>query len=274
MGLSSNGGMQLDLFSRLIQTSILYLMPVLAVLFGERHRIRELSRPVLIYFLSIAGAMLITSVLTCRPGAASYHLLPFLPLIAHCYFWLRSELPSERRDVDLSRIAVPLVVTFCFYSISALGNVANAFRFVPQAYRGLAEIREVEKELAPRKVELGFGTSVGDPATWLRFQSVFDGQPYTLDGAATRDHQAAGIETPDATVRYIESCGTGSWLIPRGQEPFEALNPNLIFFMNEKRMIFSPRFRTAFNTHYRRTRSLKMFDVWTAIEPACASRAD
>jgi hypothetical protein len=268
MHLASVGGMKLELFSRLAQYSILYLLPVLALVFVQYRAGVRFPAPSLVYLASLVLSMFLTCVLACRPGASAYHLLPYLPQIANLYFMLRSQLSPAKRDLALSHVAVPLAATLCFYAATSLVVTLKAFRFAPKGLQAIAEIRQAERRPGNPTVEVGYGDNFADPSTWYRYQTALDGQPYTIDGAAVRDHQIAGVEIPDSTIRYLRKCGTKIWLIPKGKEPFSTTN---WYFTKEAHLAFDNEFRPTFFEHYQRTGSGEIYDIWSAIESRCES---
>jgi hypothetical protein len=243
----------------------LFLLPLAVLVWNALKSGHRISRPLVVYIFVIVAALVVTCFPAAKPGSGSYHLLPFLVPIVHAYFWLRSELPESRRDAAISGYAVPLVVTALFYSTVSSLYFWNSVRSAPAASATLAEIREVEREFKGQRIELGYGDDHLDRATWYRYQTIFDGHPYTLDSVQMADLQFGGVAIPEATIRYIESCQTGVWLIPKGKAPFTLTNG----FFGEGHPLLDDRFRNAFSKHYRLAEQGKIFDRWTSLQDRC-----
>ena len=256
---------ELDMFSRNVQFSLLLALPVAAVWHSGA------ARAIRVYALLIGAGMLVTCIIASKAGSASYHLLPYTVPLAHLFFWVRKDYPALRATAWLSRFAPAWALTMLVYAGTNLTSGARVALFAPEGAQARAEIREVEREFPGQKVELGFGEQMGThaPKSWLNYQSAFDGEPYTLDGAALRDFQFGGMGVPDSTIEYMRSCGTAVWLIPKGERPFSAPNS----YYASGRPVLDDRFREAFFARYEKARSKRFFDVWQckALNPRVLS---
>ncbi len=250
-------GLVWNFLLRNVQYSILLLLPAAAIFhwrqstFGQR-----------LYLGAIAMGLAITSVLGSKSGAGSYHLLPYVAPIVHLYFWRRSELPPEFRDTGFSKLAIAWTVTTLFLASTHVQTLIREFRTASIGRHATAEILGEEDLFRGRTLEVGPGKDFEDPRTRYAYLPVFRGQPYTIAGAAIRDLQMGGAPIPDATVHYLESCGTQVWLIPRGDAPFSAPNS----YYDTPHPAFEASFRQAFTSRYRRARSGELYDVWVCGE--------
>jgi hypothetical protein len=253
-----------------LQYAILFLVPLLIAVYELMRAGRRLSRPLKIYTLATAGAILLACVPAAKVGSSSYQLLPLIIPVIHSYLWLEKEIASERTAISVASYAAPLAATFLFYSITSSMLLWNTIRFAPTAHQIIAEIHDVELRFPSRGIEIGYANDMEDPVTWYRFQTVLDGQPYTIDSAQMVDIDfGGGIAIPDATIRYMESCRTGVWLIPRGGKPFTTDDK----YLGPGHPLFNTRFRQAFLTHYKLIGSGHFFDIWAAIDGLCKSES-
>lgn len=258
--LAGRHGITLDGLSRNLQWSFLLMLPVLIA--------RPTGTAASIYALLIASSLLIASVTGAKPGAGNWHLMPLLPFVIQAFFWCRSLLPDgaqpavERR---IAMLAVPYAMTIlAFVLFAGAGTVSQVRRelaLVPRHSRTIAELRDVASRYRGETIEIGYGER-NDEANLFRTLLVLDGHPYTVDRFAIEDHQLAGVEIPEATVRYLEACETRIWLIPSGQRPF--LEPNL-YPQLQRPPLFPEPFRNAFSRRYQKVERGGVFDVWSCV---------
>ena len=249
-------GIVIEFLIRNIQYSVLWLAPVAAIALQSRHRP---SRDQTIYFIFIALSLLVTCFLGAKSGAGSYHLIPFIVPILHLYFWVRSEKPEADPDRGFSWVAPPWVVTMLLLSNTHVQTALHEFRGAGRAKEVIAEVRQAESTYKGQTIEVGIGGEFRDMRTRYGYLTTFDGQPYTISGAAIRDLQFGGVKIPKSTIRYIEACATQVWLIPARGQPFSAANT----YYEGYHYGFDEAFREAFSAHYRKSASGKLFDVWT-----------
>ena len=256
LGAAAQHGIVSEFLIRNLQYTILWLAPVIAVAFGSD---RRPSRGQTIYFASIAGSLLITCFLGAKSGAGSYHLIPFAIPLLHQYFWIRNLVSEDAPDGAFLRFALPWTMTMLILSSAHVGTTLREFRGAARGGRIIAEVRQAESTYRGRTIEVGIGDEFRDMRTRYGFLTTFDGQSYTISGAAIRDLQFGGVDIPDSTIRYIEACGTQVWLIPSGRQPFSAANT----YYDKYHSGFDEKFRQAFLSHYAKSASGKLFDVWT-----------
>ncbi len=253
-------GIVAEFLIRNLQYMLLWLAPVAAIAYrGASQNERRPSRNQAVYFWSITVSLFVTCFLGAKNGAGSYHLIPFTVPILHLYFWLRSELPEHAADRIFARFALPWTLTILLLSSTHLRILLHEFGGARRASQVIAEVRQAESTYKGQTIEVGIGNEFRDMRTRYGYLTTFDGQPYTISGAAIRDLQFGGVEIPESTVRYIDECRTQVWLMPSGGQPFSAANT----YYETYHSGFDSSFRQAFLSHYRKTASGKLFDIWT-----------
>lgn len=252
----------LEFLIRNVQYSALLLAPVFAL--GRRTRNQT------IYFGLIAAGLAITSVLGAKSGAGSYHLLPFLAPLLHAYFWIRADRAGPDPDRGFARFAIAWVAATLLLSTAHLGQGIRTFRGMREGRAIVAEIRGFERARAGESMEVGVGSGFLDQRESYGYLTTFAGGPYTIAGAAIRDFQFGGIPIPPATLRYMAACGTHDWLIPKGEQPFSALNP----YYDEPHPAFDDAFRQTFLEHYRKADAGRWYDLWTCGSGKSVSLAE
>ncbi len=237
---------------RNLQYSALLLAPVLA---SRRRWTFDQS----VYFALTALGLAVTCVLGSKSGAGSYHLLPFIVPLLHLYFWTRGNVSAAAPRYPFARFALAWILTTLVLSSAHLGSVVRELRGAPAGREIVSEILRAQNDHRGQTLEVGVGADFNDPRERYSYLTTFDGQPYTIAGAAIRDLQFGGVAIPLSTVRYVETCGTRNWLIPRGDVPFSAPNA----YYDSIHPAFDTPFRNAFLGHYRKTGSGERFDLWS-----------
>ena len=235
------------------------MLPVLiALLPGKR---MQASFAQVTYAILIGCGLLVTSVLGAKSGAGSYHLIPFLVPVLHLYFWLRSD-PSSTLDTQFGNFAAAWVVTTLLLSSTHLRSVIHEFRATALGARSVAEVEQTARTLRGHTYQVGIGADFLDPRTRYAYIPTFEGQLYTVSGAAIRDLQFGGVAIPEATIRDLDFCKTESWLIPHGDEPFSAQNS----YFETPHPAFDDSFRTAFRKNYHKVTTGVLYDTWSCKE--------
>ena len=256
LGAAAQHGIVIEFLIRNLQYSVLGLAPVLAIAFHGKLR---LARDQKFYLASIAVSLLASCFLGAKNGAGSYHLIPFLVPILHLYVWVRSERLETGPDTAFAKFAIPWVLTMLLLSSTHLRTALHEFRGSARAHEAVREVSRAEATYRGQTIEVGVGSEFRDLRTRYGYLTTFDGQPYTISGAAIRDLQFGGVEIPERTIHYIEGCRTKVWLIPSGGAPFSALNT----YYATAHPGFEKPFLNAFLSHYHKSAAGKLFDVWT-----------
>lgn len=254
-------GLNLDFFLRNVQYTIILLLPILVTLRSGSSAPRP-SRDQKIYLGILVFAMALSAVAGSKNGAGSYHLIPYIVPIVHLYFWMRSDDLSSSFAQPFARLAVPWVLAMLAFSAVHLKDLFGVLSFSPNGRPIIAEIRRDEASYKGRALEVGFGADFLDRRMEYVFVPPFDGEPYTFSATSVKDLQLGGVAMSPATLRYIETCGTQVWLIPKGDAPFTATNT----YYDSYHPAFEEPFRRAFLAHYRKTGSGERFDIWSCSQ--------
>jgi hypothetical protein len=206
--------------------------------------------------------LVVLVLLASKEGAGQWHLMPTLPVGALLLAMAHDRLDaarSPRRDplfgaldtsiVALATVAASLTMLLAVYNLLKPGLDKQQIR------DAVADIHDINAEEGP-VVAMGYGADDNYHLSWLRpllrFQDVL-----TLDAAALMDMRASRLALPEATLDCVRRGAIQAWLIPKGDPPFALTSKyDLLPLFNEE-------FRTAFLDHYKPTRQLRCYDVWT-----------
>ncbi len=215
--------------------------------------------------ISLAVALGLIALLASKPGAGPYHLLPFFPLIV--FF---TALQFHHVRIESGGI---LLLGFSFTAVAVLIAAAQQTSFIStvreiDAIGPITEVRRFLDQHPDGVTQMGYSSD--ERMTFVRPLVVFRSGMYVLDQPAIQEHQLAGIEISEATIAALRSCGVTYWLIPKGGDPFSAINR---YPMTRGRALYGEGFRRAFVDSYHKSESLEYFDVWTcARNPNAAER--
>lgn len=228
---------------------------------------RQHILPAALFLLSIAGSLLTGSKL----GAGRPHLNPTFIVAAYvaAVLWKKCNAPPPNKEI-LTFAAVTytlLLVIPAAAQLRDMWDICVLRRGFAQS--ASADIDGILRSHPGQRIEMGYdqaqdGTPV-DGLTSLSPQLVFAGEPETINVGAMFDMGLSGLPIPPSTVKYIQTCQTQVWLIPRGNAPFTTLN---LYAQEAPRRfadphLFSPEFRNAFYATYRKTASSRYYDLWT-----------
>jgi len=251
-------GLDRQLFLENIQLAALLLLPICWCVLLRR-RVARLSLRTIVNLAALVLPIAAVCVIGAKPGAGSHHLIPFVGILPYAFLWLRADdvsVVSARGSIV--PILIPVAFTLLALGMTTMGVVLMSF---PAQFReGKALVREVNSivhDYPNRSIEMGYGESVYETATYFRCLLVFAGNPYTLDAIAVQELQFGGKSLPVATRRLLEQCHTEMWLIPKGEQPFAAHNG-----YNMEVPVFDSAFRRAFVDHYHHIESRQFFEVW------------
>jgi hypothetical protein len=247
--LSAQNGLRVAALKENIEWALFLLIPVLARLTNPAP-LPNLLRPVI---PALIVGMLGIVVAASKPGAGSYHFVPFLPILAYVYAVARS---TDDRPRRVDGWLAPFVCTLLFivliqqqYFFRLAGNPAVA-----------ASYDDVAQYLASHPGErVGMGYTSAEAMTFARTLTVFKTGEYLLDVPAIQEHQLSGLPLPQATVDAIRSCAVKTWLLPRGGAPFYIRND---YPQTGYAEIFPQAFIDAFHQHYALQEQTQYYDVW------------
>ena len=200
--------------------------------------------------------ILIVVVAASKPGAGPYHLIPFVPAII---FLAGTRLGAQ--PLLASRVLAPAAAIA--WSVALVLLAANQGAMLVTAMtprRALDDVEDVRAFLAGHEgiVEMGYGWT--EAKSLIRPVVTFRNHSYLIDQPAVREYQLQGLDLPSSTIDAVRGCRAAYWLIPKGEQPFSAINsyPSVA-----KKPLYPPAFQAAFAATYRLTETTKHYDVWT-----------
>lgn len=232
--------------------SVPLLLSYYAVARAHRPRGREWRNVV----GALVAAMCGVAIAGAKPGAGSYHLLPFVPIIMYI---VSSHLSHYRVAPDNDPVVPRAAIAFVLVAI-AIVTAEQALLFTTiRAQAALGERDDIVRFAATHDgvVEMGYGRT--ESLTLQRPVLVFRNDAYLLDQPAIREHQLAGIEIPQATIDAVASCRVRYWLIPKGESPFSGVNSYAAVFL---RPLYPAAFRRTFAATHRLVATTDYFDAW------------
>jgi hypothetical protein len=195
---------------------------------------------------------LFVAVLTSKNGSGLHYLWHVVPsIVAYMAFIARdmSQVPDERRVLPVYYIALGCLLFTCV-------NIRRAYEYIelPIMPANVAAAQQsIRRYLniyrGRSSVQMGYGSDDGDYRTLLRYELVYKGQPYWIEGNTGR-FETRMLPFPANVFGQMEHCKDDVWLIPHGQEPFEL-------------GIFPDRLRKTFVRNYSIDRTDGIFDAWT-----------
>jgi len=212
-------------------------------------------------FVSLAVILIVAA----KPGSGPHHLLPLLPAIAIIgSIGVRQHLGSGIQPAVWVTAAAFLIAV----TIKALvtGSYLIAILGDPVAASAMKnDLNNIIAEHPDKKIHMGYGSTNTYPATFVRSNLVFNGQPYLIDASALMDMQYGGVGIPASTIAAINEEAAPLWLIPKGEMPFTMQNwyyrdlPE----NDSESWLFEQRFRDNFNDRFEKTASSAQFDLYT-----------
>ena len=193
-----------------------------------------------------------------KPGAGSYHLLPFIPAVLYGVALGYDE--ARRSDQgDIVRIgSLAFAITAAMVAFGQLTYFlwgATLTRDKDLA----ADIQRFADTHPAATIAMGYTAqdeAFARPSPILVFR---DGS-YLLDALAIQEYQMSGLALPDATVRAIAECHVDTWLFAKSAEPFSARNK---YPSSGYAPLFPDEFRRAFFNAYEHVSDTQYFQVWS-----------
>lgn len=251
--LSAQNGLLTGLLLQNLEWAALLLLPVAAA--GAARAASERPPGWLAAAVALAAGMIGVAVAAAKPGAGSYHLLPFVPAVACLVAMAMGDRPAFTWRPAAS------IVAGCI-ALAALLAVAQQHYF-------LTLMREARETDEPADVHAYLDAHPGeivqmafngyDRPTFARPELTFRSGLYLIDAPAVQEHQLSGMSIPPATSDAIRTCRAGTWLVPKGTRPFEGPNRYPAMAMAP---LFPAAFREAFDAAYAKDGSTRYFDIW------------
>ena len=260
--LSARNGIVAATLRRSVEWVIFLCAPLVAALWPRRVSGQPPERSGRIWIALAAGFSAVT-LASAKPGGGPFHLLPFVPILADELV----RIPTERWRRPVART---VAVAFGIAAFG-MGISSQAVFFRTVAARDLApavaDVRQFVEAHPTERVAVGYaGTSYLSHA---RPEAVFRSGDYLLDAPAVQEHRLSGLALPASTIKAIENCRVGYWLVPRDGQPFVVPNAYLPAGPPD---VFPVEFRDAFLRRHTRTGSIGGFDVWQCRADAAIDR--
>lgn len=256
VALSARTGLLLSTLRQNLEWAAYLCLPLLLSYYAVPRQHRPQGPEWRAVLIALLLGMLGVVVAAAKPGAGSYHLLPFVPLIMYIVAWQAAGF-SRAAEIDP---AVPLasIAFLVTAAVVALAQQALVLTTMNER-RALREIDDIEQFASTHEgvIEMGYGRT--EALTLERPVLVFRNNSYLLDQPAVREHQLEGLEIPPATLDAIAHCRVRYWLIPKGEPPFSGRNPYAAVFL---RPLFSDEFRRVFTATHTTVGSTAYYDVW------------
>ena len=234
----------------------LYIGTPLVALFGLLAAGGRPQREDWLYGLGLMGAGLFYLYPASVPGGAWYHLAPLAPFVMDLALRLLGRDCPGRKGPALA--AIVILIGLAATVSSTQRRLNRGWADMEVAARAADDVRRALRQ-AERPIEMGYGAdnTSGYRLSYVAPLLTFAGDVPTVAGDFAMEATATNTALSPAKLERLSACAVRTWLIPKDNPPF-ALNN----FMVEG-PAFWPEWREAFETHYRKTGSIGVFDLWT-----------
>jgi hypothetical protein len=253
---SADNGLGFWTLRQNIEWAFFLIAPLSTALVSPVQADRAALRRWLLAGLGVAMALVVLA--ASKPGAGSYHLLPFIPAVLYgvALGYDDARRSDQGNIVRVGSVAFSItaaVVAFC--QLTYFGWGATLTRGKDLA----ADIQRFADAHPAATIGMGY-TSRDEPFTLPRPILVFRDGSYLLDAPAIQEYQMSGLALPHATIRAIAECRVDMWLFARNADPFTAPNkyPSSKFVP-----LFPDEFRQAFFNAYEHVSDTQYFQVWS-----------
>jgi hypothetical protein len=222
-----------------------------------------LATHALVSFAAIAASALIL-IAASKTGSGPNHFLPFLPALAFLTAVATARVYAYRPATNWSVYGfwAPATAFLLALVIKAGLGLYFGLKVVLSQASDVAIAEDIAAIVADnpgRNVYMGYGDGSRYPATFLRTELAYAGQPFLIDAAALMDFQASGVAIPQATIDSMLGDESAIWLIPAGQEPFRLVN---WYYRYTDGLLFDDAFRSAFSMNFYKLGSTDYFDLY------------
>jgi hypothetical protein len=276
------------LLVNLVAASFLIAPVILAVLFGApARRKRALGWSLPCWF---AVALLDCVVSGSKDGGGGWHLWPMLPatLAAIAYeFSVRTEdnlgtatSPSLERGAAKSRPQAQTLALLASFAVA--GGIATMYFGIVdfRVVLGVAQapwrakvssaddalIAILRRPFPHHNLQMGYGATVTDYRTDLRFELPLAHQQYFFDENAVVENEKARFKMPANVVDRILGC-EDVWIIPHGEAPFSATRVGLLPATGDP-FLFPDALRSGFIKTHAVFEHGTLYDLWTCTADA------
>ncbi len=236
-------GLRLSALPTALEWTIVLAMPML--LSGRPETAPRGVSDMVVFRGLVIASMLVSLPIAAKHGTGIYHFLPFVPSIIFASCTATKTGPRF--------VAPAMLASFVLIAALQLQPWVTATTSLP-AREIISELKQLE---AARAGSMSMGYSANYRLSFFRPVLVFEGQPYSLDGASLMDWHWSGRPFPPAAIAAVRACAVDAWIIPAGAPPFELRNAYPI-----AGDIFPDEFRRAFEDRYALEKSGRWFDVW------------
>ena len=257
--LSAGNGLLLSTLGQNIEWALYLLVPVLLSHAARPAAARGRDRRWRLVVIALALGMCGVVVAASKPGAAAYHLLPFVPIVLYVTaVHLRDVSIDDLPERAVAAGTIGFVAAACVIALAQQTTFLRAMsaRWPVDEAADVAAFADAHPDAT---IEMGYGGG-DERLTLARPLLVFRHGAYLIDAPAVREHQLAGLVVPASTREMLRACRVRYWLIPKGAVPFSAPNSYPALRLAP---LFPDAFTRAFFAAYRRDGSTRYYDVWT-----------
>jgi hypothetical protein len=257
--MSAKNGLLFTVLHQNIEWAMFLLLPLAPTLLVPEPRL-DSERPVRWWLYAGLGVGLAGVVVAAsKPGAGSYHLMPFWPVIIYAIALHADALRARfQADAALRRC------TIAFAGVAILIAALQQIYFIgmTKSTDGLAleaDLQRFAAEHAGRSFAMGY-SHLGERWTFARAVLVFRSGIYPIDAPAVQEYGMSGLAVPEATIAAVRRCDVNLWLIPKGAKPFEGPNK---YPTTNYGPLFPESFIRAFAESYAHTGDTQYFEIWS-----------
>jgi hypothetical protein len=260
--------LSLDLFVTNLATMALMSLPlgILLSLYAIYGRSGAISSKYALAGGLCLATMLAVCVIAAKRGAGSYHLIPFIPVVAYLTgaIWLelrpqieQAEFGSPARGRLLLAIAA-LWVCFALARAAIGAAPLQPLLLDTQGDQVQADLLQISRKYAGYSQQIGYGGDLGYRATFFR-PLVYNRREYFVDAPSLMDLRESRIDYTVMLQKLFTAQSVDCWLIPRDDAPFSM---DTRYEANVP--LFSDATRQAFQANYMKVDSSRFYDVWQA----------
>lgn len=240
-----------------LRKSILFLSPVFVLAVVAIRNRQAVQAADVQYFLVLAITVAVALYPSSFPGAGPYHMLPLFPItIDAALRFARSSATSPKSSW--------VVVAVLAVTVLAL-SLPNQRRLLRNLDRAAVEQQQVEADISSvlnrykgESVHMGYGESFETyRLSYYKPLLAFAGHPMVLDAQVIMELRFAGPDLTEKLTPIFSDCRVRHWLVPKGEAPFA-----LKSYYDGQLMLFGDAV-DVFRTHYIKTDTLSVFDVWS-----------
>lgn len=215
-------------------------------------------------YAGLAAGLAGVVVAASKPGAGSYHLMPFWPIVIYAIALHADALRARfREDAGLRRGVLAFSIV-----VGVIGGVQQVYWIeATRLMNGVSLAEDLGQFMNAnpgRTIAMGYN-HFGERFTFARPLIVFRSGIYPIDAPAVQEYGMSGLVVPEATIAAVRRCEVDLWLIPKGAAPFEGPNK---YPTTNYRPLFPESFIRAFAESYEHASDTRYFEIWSCRHAA------